>query len=144
MTTLVLPGMNSATGRIGIGVDVKPHAYDPAANPELFDGVLARRFVAFVIDVIILAIPLIVAWVFIFVFGIVTLGLGWALYWADVADLGGVGAVLLRLRRSAARHSRHDRHARHGNRNAHLVRRAEPISCSARFMPSSTGSASAC
>ncbi len=74
-------GMNSGTsaGRIGIGVDVKPHAYDAAANPELFDGVLARRFVAFVIDVIILAIPLIVAWVFIFVFGIVTLGLGWAL-----------------------------------------------------------------
>jgi uncharacterized RDD family membrane protein YckC len=75
-------GMNSGTsaGRIGIGVDVKPHAYDPPANPELFDGVLARRFVAFVIDVIILAIPLIVAWVFIFVFGIVTLGLGWALF----------------------------------------------------------------
>jgi len=72
--------MNPGTtaGRIGVGV--KPHAYDPAANPELFDGVLARRFVAFAIDVIILAIPMIAAWVFIFVFGIVTLGLGWALY----------------------------------------------------------------
>jgi uncharacterized RDD family membrane protein YckC len=70
----------SASGRIGLGVDIKPHAYDPAANPELFEGVLARRFVAFVIDVVILAIPLIIAWVFIFVFGIVTLGLGWALY----------------------------------------------------------------
>ncbi len=68
----------STAGRIG--VDIKPHAYDPAANPELFDGVLARRFVAFVIDIIILAIPLIVAWVFIFVVGIVTLGLGWMLY----------------------------------------------------------------
>lgn len=71
--------MNTA-GRIGAGIDVKPDAYDPAANPELFEGVLARRFVAFVIDVAILAIPLIVVWVFIFVFGIVTLGLGWALY----------------------------------------------------------------
>jgi uncharacterized RDD family membrane protein YckC len=68
----------STAGRIG--VDIKPHAYDPAANPELFDGVLARRFVAFVVDIIILAIPLIVAWVFIFVVGIVTLGLGWMLY----------------------------------------------------------------
>jgi uncharacterized RDD family membrane protein YckC len=68
----------STAGRIG--VDIKPHAYDPAANPELFDGVLARRLVAFVIDIIILAIPLIVAWVFIFVVGIVTLGLGWMLY----------------------------------------------------------------
>jgi len=66
--------------RLGVGIDVKPHAYDPAANPELFEGVLARRFVAFVIDVVILAIPLIVAWVFIFVLGIVTLGLGWALF----------------------------------------------------------------
>ena len=66
--------------RVGIGAEIKPHAYDPAANPELFDGVLPRRFVAFVIDVIILAIPLIVASIFIFVFGIVTLGLGWALY----------------------------------------------------------------
>jgi uncharacterized RDD family membrane protein YckC len=76
------PGMNSGTtiGRVGIDVGVKPHAYDPAANPELFDGVLARRVVAFVIDVIILAIPLIVVWMFIFVVGIVTLGLGWALY----------------------------------------------------------------
>jgi uncharacterized RDD family membrane protein YckC len=73
--------MNSgAAGRISTGIDVKPHAYDPTANPELFEGVLARRFIAFVIDVIILAVPLIVAWVFIFVFGIVTLGFGWALY----------------------------------------------------------------
>jgi uncharacterized RDD family membrane protein YckC len=70
----------SGSQRVGLGAEIKPHAYDPAANPELFDGVLPRRFVAFVIDVIILAIPLIVASVFIFVFGIVTLGLGWALY----------------------------------------------------------------
>jgi uncharacterized RDD family membrane protein YckC len=71
---------DSGSQRVGIGAEIKPHAYDPAANPELFDGVLSRRFVAFVIDVIILAIPLIVASIFIFVFGIVTLGLGWALY----------------------------------------------------------------
>jgi uncharacterized RDD family membrane protein YckC len=70
----------SGPGRIGIDFDVKPHAYDPVANPELFEGVLARRVVAFVIDVVLIAIPLIVVWMFIFVFGIVTLGLGWALY----------------------------------------------------------------
>ena len=55
----------NAAGRMGAGIGVKPDAYDPAANPELFEGVLARRFVAFVIDVIILAIPLIVVSVFI-------------------------------------------------------------------------------
>jgi uncharacterized RDD family membrane protein YckC len=67
--------------RIGISIDLKPHAYDPAANPELFEGVLARRIVAFAIDLILIAIPVVVAALFIFVFGVVTLGLGWALYW---------------------------------------------------------------
>lgn len=62
-------------------IDVKPHAYDPAMNPELFEGVLARRVVAFIIDFIIIAIPVVLAAMFIFAFGIVTLGLGFALYW---------------------------------------------------------------
>jgi len=100
----------SASGRIGLGVDVKPHAYDPATNPELFDGVLPRRFIAFVIDVVILAIPLIVAWVFIFAFGILTLGLGWMLFhllpplsllWALFyygATLGGPASATIGMR----------------------------------------------
>jgi hypothetical protein len=25
-----------------MSIDIKPHAYDPATQPELFDGVLAR------------------------------------------------------------------------------------------------------
>jgi uncharacterized RDD family membrane protein YckC len=74
-------GPDTSTGRNGLSFDVKPHAYDPVANPELFDGVLARRVVAFVIDVIIIAIPLIVGWMFTFVFGLVTFGFGWALFW---------------------------------------------------------------
>jgi uncharacterized RDD family membrane protein YckC len=61
--------------------DIKPHAYDPARNPELFEGVLARRVVAFVIDFAIVAAPVVLAAMFIFAFGIVTLGLGFALYW---------------------------------------------------------------
>jgi uncharacterized RDD family membrane protein YckC len=72
---------NAGPGRVGLSFDVKPHAYDPAANPELFEGVLARRVVAFLIDVIVIAIPLIAGWMFIFVFGLVTLGFGWALFW---------------------------------------------------------------
>jgi len=60
---------------------MKPHAYDPATNPELFEGVLVRRVVAFIIDLIIIAIPLVAAWMFIFVFGLITLGLGWGLFW---------------------------------------------------------------
>jgi uncharacterized RDD family membrane protein YckC len=62
-------------------IDIKPHAYDPAASPELFEGVLPRRVVAFVVDFIIIAIPVVLAAMFIFAFGVITLGLGFALYW---------------------------------------------------------------
>ena len=64
-----------------MSIDIKPHAYDPDTNPELFEGVLARRVVAFFIDFVIIAIPVVLAAMFIFAFGIITLGLGWALYW---------------------------------------------------------------
>ncbi len=64
-----------------MSIDIKPHAYDPMTQPELFDGVLARRVVAFVIDFIVISIPVLLAAMFIFAFGIVTLGLGFALYW---------------------------------------------------------------
>jgi uncharacterized RDD family membrane protein YckC len=64
-----------------VPIDVKPHAYDPDTHPELFDGVLARRIVAFIIDVVMIAIPVIFVAMLIFAFGVVTLGFGWALYW---------------------------------------------------------------
>jgi len=64
-----------------VSFDFKPHAYDAAANPELFEGVLARRIVAFIIDIVIIAVPLIAASAFIFVVGLVTFGLGWLLFW---------------------------------------------------------------
>src|SRR4051795_4460852 len=66
--------------RIGLSADVKPHAYDPATQPELFEGVLARRVVAFCIDVLVIAVPLAFLAIFIFMFGLVTLGLGWVLF----------------------------------------------------------------
>jgi uncharacterized RDD family membrane protein YckC len=71
----------SGPSRIGISVDVKPHAYDPVANPELFEGVLARRLMAFFIDLAIIALPVVAAAIFILLFGLVTFGLGWMLFW---------------------------------------------------------------
>lgn len=59
----------------------KPDVFDPLANPELFEGVLARRVIAFVIDVVVIAVPVLLAVILIFLFGIVTLGVGWLLYW---------------------------------------------------------------
>ncbi len=64
-----------------MSIDIKPHAYDPVRQPELFDGVLARRVVAFAIDFLIIAAPVVLAAMVIFAFGVVTLGLGWTLYW---------------------------------------------------------------
>jgi uncharacterized RDD family membrane protein YckC len=60
---------------------VPPHAFDPWLQPELFRGVLTRRAIAFLIDLIVLSIPIVLAILFIAVFGVVTLGLGWALFW---------------------------------------------------------------
>ncbi len=65
---------------IGASVDVKPHATDPALQPEYFVGVLSRRVMAFVVDVIIITAPLVLAVLFISVFGLLTLGLGWGLF----------------------------------------------------------------
>jgi uncharacterized RDD family membrane protein YckC len=89
---------------------VPPHAFDPWSQPELFRGVLTRRFFAFLIDLVVLSIPVILACVFIAVFGVVTLGLGWALFWlvspASViwaviyygASLGGPHSATLGMR----------------------------------------------
>ncbi len=44
-----------------MSIDIKPHAYDPAAQPELFEGVLPRRVVAFAIDFVIIAAPIVLA-----------------------------------------------------------------------------------
>jgi uncharacterized RDD family membrane protein YckC len=56
-------------------------AYDPWLEPELFRGVLTKRVFAFLIDLVILSIPIVLAILFITLFGIVTLGLGWFLFW---------------------------------------------------------------
>ncbi|MDF2996917.1 MAG: hypothetical protein K0R27_2554 [Xanthobacteraceae bacterium] len=66
--------------KLGASGEPKPYAYDPVTQPEYFEGVLARRFIAFLIDAVIIFGPLVLASIFIFVFGIVTFGLGWFLF----------------------------------------------------------------
>jgi uncharacterized RDD family membrane protein YckC len=60
---------------------VQPHAFDPLTQPELFRGVAIRRVFAFLIDLVVISIPVILGYLFIAVFGLITLGLGWALFW---------------------------------------------------------------
>ncbi len=71
--------MEDGPRRIGLTVEVKPHAYDPIRSPELFDGVLPRRVLAFAIDVAVILTPVALAFVVVILFGLVTFGLGWAL-----------------------------------------------------------------
>jgi uncharacterized RDD family membrane protein YckC len=74
-------GHTGGAWRNGGAANFQPHAFDPLTQPELFRGVLTRRVFAFLIDLVVLSIPVILACVFIAVFGVVTLGLGWALFW---------------------------------------------------------------
>src|SRR5713226_2200818 len=60
---------------------VQPHAFDPDLQPELFRGLLTRRVFAFLIDLVVLSVPVILGYIFIAVFGLITLGLGWMLFW---------------------------------------------------------------
>ncbi len=56
-------------------------AYDPWLSPDLFRGVLTKRVFAFLIDLTLVSIPIVLGMLFIALFGVVTLGLGWALFW---------------------------------------------------------------
>ena len=89
---------------------MQPHAFDPWTQPELFRGVLTRRVFAFLIDLVVISVPIILGYVFIAVFGLITVGLGWALFWlawpASViwaviyygASLGGPHSATLGMR----------------------------------------------
>src|SRR5215472_4687776 len=72
---------NSGGGWSSGGPNVHPHAFDPTTQAELFRGVATRRVIAFLIDLFVLAVPIALAVIFIAIFGLVTLGIGWALFW---------------------------------------------------------------
>jgi uncharacterized RDD family membrane protein YckC len=74
-------GASNAGGAWRNDGGVPPHAFDPDLQPELFRGVLTRRVFAFLIDLVVLSVPVILGYIFIAVFGVITLGLGWALFW---------------------------------------------------------------
>ena len=75
-------GYSGSAWRNGGSANFQPHAFDPYLQPELFRGVLTRRVFAFLIDLIVIAVPVILGYLFIALFGLITLGLGWALFCA--------------------------------------------------------------
>ena len=74
-------GASNAGGAWRSEGGIPPHAFDPDLHPELFRGVLTRRMFACLIDLVVLSVPVILVYLFIAVFGLITLGLGWALFW---------------------------------------------------------------
>ena len=101
---------NTGGGAWRNGGGVQAHAFDPYLQPELFRGVLTRRVFAFLIDLVVLSVPVILGYIFIAVFGLITLGLGWVLFWlawpASIvwaivyygASLGGAHSATLGMR----------------------------------------------
>lgn len=58
----------------------QPHAFNPVTEPQLFQGVIRRRFFAFIVDAIIIAILTTIAYVAVALLGVLTLGLAWLLF----------------------------------------------------------------
>jgi uncharacterized RDD family membrane protein YckC len=72
----------------------QPHAYDPVAQSRLFDGVIGKRAAAFVVDAILVL-------VLVFLFGLVTFGLGWILLPAILLVFLAYNAVTIGGKNSA-------------------------------------------
>jgi uncharacterized RDD family membrane protein YckC len=58
----------------------QPHAYDPVAQPQLFNGVIGKRIIAFLVDAVIILVLTALAALAVLVLGVITLGLGWLLF----------------------------------------------------------------
>lgn len=76
---------------IGTGSgSVRADVFDPVVQPELFEGLRWRRTMAFVVDVSMVGMLFMIAAFAVFFLGLLTLGLGWMLYfilWQAVALL---------------------------------------------------------
>ena len=70
--------------------------YNPETQPELFEGILSKRIVAFVFDAIFIVLLMVPAALMIFILGLITIGLAWLLYPALFAIVA-IGYVALTL-----------------------------------------------
>ena len=74
----------------------RPHAFDPVTEPGLFQGVIGKRCIAFIVDAVIILVLTALAYVAVAVLGIVTLGLAWLLFGLVFPAVGlGYNAVTI-------------------------------------------------
>jgi uncharacterized RDD family membrane protein YckC len=55
-------------------------AYGPGVDPRWTEGAIGRRFFAYLVDLVMIAIFTVILWFVIGLVGVVTFGLGWVLY----------------------------------------------------------------
>jgi uncharacterized RDD family membrane protein YckC len=70
--------------------------YDPIRDADLFDGVLSKRIVAFIIDAVMIVALMIPAALLVGIFGLVTLGIGWLLF-SPLFAIVALGYIALTL-----------------------------------------------
>jgi uncharacterized RDD family membrane protein YckC len=70
--------------------------YDPVRDADLFDGILSKRIVAFVIDAVLIVALMVPAALLVGIFGLVTLGIGWLLF-SPLFAIVALGYVALSL-----------------------------------------------
>jgi uncharacterized RDD family membrane protein YckC len=68
-------------GGVELLLDRSLQAYDPRADKALFEGVLQRRIIAFMIDLFIIAVPVGVFGLLAFMFCTFSLKMNWTLLW---------------------------------------------------------------
>lgn len=56
------------------------HLFDPALEPDLFEGLLSRRAMAYLFDLIGVSVLWLVAAIVVFFLGVATFGLAWLIY----------------------------------------------------------------
>jgi uncharacterized RDD family membrane protein YckC len=70
---------NTLPPRTGSNFADQPHTYDPVKDPQLFQGVIGKRSLAFIVDAIIILVLTVIAYLAVGLLGIITLGLAWLL-----------------------------------------------------------------
>ena len=87
--------MNQTTG--GARPRIDRYVYDPDTRPDLFEGILSRRIVAFVVDAILIFLLMVPAALIVFILGFLTFTLAWWILFPPLFAIVALGYVGLTL-----------------------------------------------